>query len=230
MGLHRAGFEVVGWDIKPQKNYPFEFHQENALEADISGFDFVWASPPCQAYSVASRKYRDNGKKYPDLVQPTRDKLNTAGLLWVMENVPGSPLRCDLMLCGSMFGLNLVRHRIFETNFPNLILTQTCQHAEMPVTVCGSGTPTWARQRLIKHGRKSGQFTSREKREAMGIEWTNREELSQAIPPAYSEFIGRIMIHHFGGVSGHLRQSNAAFAASLHPQAGCPQRRSDGRK
>lgn len=191
VGLHRAGFDLEGWDTTPQKNYPFKFNLGDALEADLSGFDFVWASPPCQKYSIASRRMRNEGKEYPDLVSATREKLEASGLLYVIENVPFSPLRCDVMLCGSMFGLNLVRHRIFETNYPGLILTKPCQHPVMPVTVCGEGTPSWVRVRL---GGRS--FTSKEKREAMGIEWTNRKELSQAIPPAYSEFLGKIMINH----------------------------------
>lgn len=194
MGLHRAGFDVEGWDIKPQKNYPFKFHLGDALEADLTGFDFVWASPPCQAYTIAGHNQRRDGKYYPDLLAETREKLEASGNLYIIENVPGAPMRCDVMLCGSMFGLNLVRHRIFETNFPGLILVPKCQHPDMPVTVCGSGTPTWARLALRAKGRASGQFTSAEKRAAMGIEWTNRAELSQAIPPAYSEFLGRQII------------------------------------
>lgn len=157
MGLHRAGFEVEGWDIKHQKNYPFKFNQGDALEADLSGFDFVWASPPCQAFTIAGHNQRRDGKVYPDLVASTRKKLQDSGLTWIMENVPGSPLRPDVILCGSMFGLNLVRHRIFETNWPHLIMVPSCQHPPMPVTVCGSGTPTWAREKLKKLGRKSGQ-------------------------------------------------------------------------
>lgn len=194
MGLYRAGFDVDGWDITPQKNYPFTFHHGNALDVDVSDYDFVWASPPCQAYTIAGHNQRRHGKIYQDLMAEVRAKLTQTKVLWVIENVSGAPMRCDVMLCGSMFGLNIVRHRIFETNYPDLILTSKCQHPRMPVTVCGSGTPTWARKALIKSGRKSGQFTSREKRDAMGIEWTTREELSQAVPPAYSEFLGRLMI------------------------------------
>lgn len=191
MGLHRAGYDVVGVDIRPQRNYPFAFVQADALQPpfDLCYFDLIWASPPCQAFSVASRNNIRAGKIYPNLIPQTRAMLQASGRLWIMENVPGAPLRSDVMLCGSMFGLPLVRHRIFETNFRELIMTPPCQHAEHPVTVCGSGTPSGVRARRTAAGLKDN--TSREKREAMGIDWTTREELSQAVPPAYSEFLGR---------------------------------------
>jgi DNA (cytosine-5)-methyltransferase 1 len=188
-GLHLAGFDVEGWDIAPQKNYPYKFHLADALEADLSGFDFVWASPPCQEYSVASRPWRLQGREYKDLIAATRAKLEASGKPWIMENVPGAPMRCDVMLCGSMFGLPLVRHRIFETNWPDLFLTNPCQHPEVPVCVVGHGTPSWARR---KNGEKN--FTIKERHEAMGIDWMNRNELSQAVPPAYSEFLARPIV------------------------------------
>lgn len=186
MGLHRAGLEVVGWDIKPQKNYPFEFHQWNALEADLSGFDFVWASPPCQAYTMATMSQRKNGKKYPDLMAATRDKVLKAGLPYVIENTPGAPMRVDVVLCGSMFGLNTIRHRWFEIGFDWFCLTPACQHPKNPIVAVGHGTTSWARK---NNGGKCHTIT--EVRDGMGIDWMNREELSQAVPPAYSEFIGR---------------------------------------
>ena len=191
MGLHRAGFDVTGVDIAPQPRYPFRFVQADALQTpfQLCDFDFIWASPPCQAFTVASQVHRKNGKVYPNLIPQTRSILQASGKLYVIENVLGSPVRCDVMLCGSMFGLGVVRHRIFETNFPGLIMVRPCQHPEIPVTVCGDGTPSWVRKRLIAKGRKS--FTSEENRNAMGIDWTNRKELSQAIPPAYSEFLAR---------------------------------------
>lgn len=194
-GLQRAGFCVLGVDNKPQKNYcGNKFHLGDALDADLNGFDFVWASPPCQRYSIAAAHMRNKGKQYPDLIGTTRAKLVASGLLYVIENVPGAPIRPDAILCGSMFGLCLVRHRLFETNFPDLILTPPCQHDEIPVTVCGHGTPSSIQKRLAAKGRKS--FTSQEKRDAMGISWTNRRELSQAVPPVYSEFLGRIIMRH----------------------------------
>lgn len=186
MGLHRAGFEVEGWDIVPQKNYPFKFNLGDAMDADLSEFDFVWASPPCQAYTQATTSQRHSGKVYPDLMAATREKLKESGKLWVIENTPGAPMRCDVMLCGSMFGLRLIRHRIFETNFEDLLLVPPCQHPEIAVCVVGHGTPSWVRKR---NGGKN--FSPDEKRSAMGIDWMNRNELSQAIPPVYSEFLGK---------------------------------------
>jgi len=116
----------------------------------------------------------------------TRSKLEAFGGPYIIENVPGAPMRCDIMLCGSMFGLKLVRHRIFETNIGRLIMTHPCQHPELAVCVVGNGTPTWVRD---KNGGKG--FLIEDCRRAMGIDWMNRNELSQAIPPAYSEFLCR---------------------------------------
>lgn len=202
MGLHRAGFEVHGWDVVEQKNYPFAFTLGDSLDADLAGFDVAWASPPCQKFSVASASQKKRGVVYPDLIPATRDKLAKSGLLYIIENVPGAPLRCDVMLCGSMFGLRLVRHRIFETNYPDLIMTKPCQHPVLPVTVCGHGTPSGLRKRIMG----SGVFTSEEKREAMGIDWMNRGELSQAVPPCYAEFFGRIMLKALSNKLAHYPQ------------------------
>lgn len=184
MGLSRAGFEVTGVDINPQPRYPFRFIQGNALEADLTGYDLVWASPPCQAYSVASLSQRNLGKRYPDLLAPTRKKLEQFGIPFIIENVPGAPMRADAILCGSMFGLRLVRHRLFECSFPIFQLFPSCRHHPNPVVVTGNGTPTWARQ---KNGGKC--HTAIERKEAMGIDWMTRKELSQAIPPAYSQYL-----------------------------------------
>jgi DNA (cytosine-5)-methyltransferase 1 len=188
-GLNQAGFEVEGWDIKPQKNYPFKFNLGCALSADLSSFDAVWASPPCQRYSIAAKAERNKGKEYPDLIAPTRLKLIESGKLWIIENVPGAPLRADLLLCGSMFGLQLIRHRIFEHNIGELELVRPCQHPKVAVSVVGHGTPSWVRK---SNGGKG--FLVADARRAMGIDWMNRDELSQAIPPAYGNFIGKMMI------------------------------------
>src|SRR5512146_881208 len=107
MGYHRACFEVVGVDINPQPHYPFEFHQADALTYPLDGFDVIHASPPCQDYTIASLYHRMNGKTYPDLIEPTRKHLMRSSSVWVMENVPGAPLINPIMLCGSMFGLEV---------------------------------------------------------------------------------------------------------------------------
>lgn len=149
-------------------------------------YDFIWASPPCQAHSRATLSQRESGTKYPDLIEATRDLLQNAGPPWAIENVPDAPIRRDLMLCGSMFGLRLVRHRHFELSFPLSVLAPPCQHPAVPVAVAGHSTPSWSR---AKNGGKN--FTLQERYDAMGIDWMDRNSLSLAIPPAYSEFIGQ---------------------------------------
>jgi len=127
MGLFRAGFEVVGWDIQPQPRYPFEFRLGNALDADLSGFDFAWASPPCQRFTLM-QNIRKNSTAHPALIEPTRKKLIASGLTWIMENVKGAPLKTGIMLCGTMFGLPLIKHRYFESSFPLALSLCACDH------------------------------------------------------------------------------------------------------
>ncbi len=190
MGLHRAGFEVVGVDIEHQKHYPFEFHQGDALTYPLDGFDCYWASPPCQAYS----RSRNNGscKNAPDLIPETRRLLCQTGKPYIIENVEGAPLITPARLCGASFGLgvsgfDLNRHRLFESNFP--ILTSPCQHKRgFTIGVYGHGTNSY-------HCNKFGRCVKTdEMRIAMGIGWMNDRELTQAIPPAYSEFLGKYMM------------------------------------
>ena len=175
MGLHRAGFEVVGVDIKPQPNYPFEFHQADALTFPLKSFDFIWASPPCQAFSVATAIH---GRKHVDLLTGTRERLEANAAFWAIENVPGAPMRPDVMLCGSMFGQSrLRRHRLFELSFPVNGLVPPCAHGRNTVSVFGHGGHIYHPLAVWK--------------EVMDIDWMTRAELAQAIPPAYGEFIGR---------------------------------------
>ena len=185
MGLHRAGYEVVGVDIAPQPNYPFQFHQADAIGFPLGGFDFIWASPPCQRYSLACRN-AGTAHLFPDLLPAMRERLRAVSCPWAIENVPGAPMRADALLCGTMFGLRLIRHRLFETSFPIDRLVPPCRHKGDEVPVYGHGTPSWHRER-----RGGAGIGIELKREAMGIHWMNRDELSQAIPPAYSEFIAR---------------------------------------
>ncbi len=177
MGYHRAGFEVVGVDIETQPNYPFEFHQSDALEYMAQygdKFDAIHASPPCQKYSMIQR-INQNRAKWPDLVDPSRQLLLASGLPFVIENVEGAPLRVDLLLCGSMFGLGMIRHRIFETNVPMPLLLPPCHHVGM--------YDPW---------HKEGVNQLRQMSAAMGIDWMKqRDEIREAIPPAYTEFIGK---------------------------------------
>lgn len=186
MGYHRSGFDVVGVDINPQPHYPFEFIQADAMEFDIDGFDAIHASPPCQAYS---RICNGNGRKYPDLVDDVRARLELSAVPWVIENVEGSPLRWPITLCGTMFGLTsasglwLKRHRLFETSWA--MLAPSCEHPRRPsIGVYGNGTNSHHRKRLGRN------IMTEEQREAMGIDWMPRKYLTQAIPPAYTNWIG----------------------------------------
>jgi DNA (cytosine-5)-methyltransferase 1 len=193
VGYHRAGFDVTGVDLAPQKNYPLEFHQADALEflAEHGGkFDAIHASPPCQAYSVAAQSERNAGKVYPDLLAPTRDALESTGKPWVIENVPGAPMRADFQICGCQMGLKLRRERWFETSWRAFSMMPTHHHEGPVVSVVGHGTPSWVREQLGYNP------TIADYRAAMGIDWMNRNELSQAIPPAYTEHIGRQLIAH----------------------------------
>jgi DNA (cytosine-5)-methyltransferase 1 len=189
MGYHRAGFEVVGVDIKPQKHYPFEFHQADAfafLEKHGHEFDVIHASPPCQAYSVSTA---DPGK-HPDLVALMRAALQQRSKTYVIENVEGAPLHFPITLCGTQFfpSAGLKRHRLFES--PWLILSPggcTCRHEET-AQVTGHLT---ANEQYAKRHRKPG-FERAKK--MMGIDWMNKEELVQAIPPVYTEWIGKQLL------------------------------------
>jgi DNA (cytosine-5)-methyltransferase 1 len=207
MGYHRAGFEVVGVDIKPQKNYPFAHHVGDALEyLRVHGdeFDAIHASPPCQLYSVASQEQRKAGTEYPDLLPPTRAALLAQSRPWVIENVPGAPMRADYRLCGCQFGLGvdhggrwlgLRRERWFETSWHGFEMMPTHDHTGDYITVVGHGTPSWSREVL------GFNPTMREKRQAMGIDWTTRGELSEAIPPAYTQFLGMRLIDQLVGAA-----------------------------
>ena len=202
MGYHRAGFEVVGVDVRPQPNYPFEFHQMDALEAGWYGFDAIHASPPCQAYSVLRHAAEHKGSDYVDLVDETRDLLRSTGLPYVIENVPGAPLDASVVLCGSMFGLGangrqLRRHRLFESNVP--MMSSPCNHQGEAIGVYGGGpTGRYTFGNGAKkdyYNRRGGyQGTIAEKREAMGIDWMNAREINQAIPPAYTEWLGAYLL------------------------------------
>lgn len=202
MGLHHAfpDAEIVGVDINPQGNYPFKFIQGCAvdfieLNPMARDFDFIWASPPCQKYTKKSANWgrkRTHWIDHPDLISPVRERLLKLDAHWVIENVPGAPIRHDLMLCGSMFGLRIRKHRYFEASFPLTAPETACRHEGLYNPWQGSG-------------RSADKL-----REAMGIDWlpisggASRKrgytgDLFNAIPPpAYSEYIGKQYIKIFG--------------------------------
>jgi DNA (cytosine-5)-methyltransferase 1 len=184
MGYHRAGFDVTGVDVKPQPRYPFEFHQADAMTFPLDGFDAIHASPVCKLWSVATPAWaRAN---HPDLITPTRGRLIRQDVPWVIENVPGTPLRPDLKICGCVVGLpELERERWFETSWHAFDLRPRCYHATSPITVAGHGEPSGPRM-------ARGEIASKADWErVMGIDWMTRDGLAQAIPPAYTEYIGR---------------------------------------
>jgi DNA (cytosine-5)-methyltransferase 1 len=199
-GYAQAGFEVVGIDIDPQPRYPFKFIQADALDYLFKHgqeFDAIHASPPCQAFSAM--KHMPDAKEHPELVAPVRGLLQGLDVPWVIENVPGAPLLDPVLLCGTMFGLEaegfqLRRHRLFESNVA-LAVPQPCQHDKPTIGVYGGHV----RCRSSKFWRNSGaDFPGYDKKAlaatVMGADWMTMNELSEAIPPAYTLHLGRQII------------------------------------
>ena len=198
-GLQMAGFTVTAVDIAPQPHNPaHRFIQADVLELSVEfirGFDFVWSSPPCQAHS--SMRVLHNARRHVDLIGPTRDLLIAAGVPVAIENVVGAPLINPIMLCGTMFGLEtpcgaeLRRHRLVETIFP--VLAPACLHEPGANTIGIYGGHYRNRRRPTgaNHVPKT-DFSPADARFAMGVDWAvTGDELSQAIPPAYSRFVAR---------------------------------------
>lgn len=298
-GLQRAGFHVTGVDINPQPRYCGDaFIQGDALEVSLEGYDFIWASPPCQAFTAL--RFMPTAKEHPNLIPQTRAKLIASGLPYCIENVEGAPLGDSgnlIVLCGTMFGLQtadgraeLRRHRLFETSF-SIPLRPACQHGgtlgslsicghskeisarcqingqrkkvlsvvghrpvdntkrgsicvagsglplsgHMPkrhaisVTGTGMGDRVSAKRRSIsvtgstpqtniEHNSVRETFTVQQAREAMGIDWMTMKGLSQAIPPAYAEFIGHEALAYIASVQS-LGSSLAPYAAAQGVEA-----------
>jgi len=197
MGYHRAGFEVVGVDIDPQPNYPFEFIQADALRLDdefLLSFDAIHASPPCQSYSDLAKR-NGNGHLWPRLIEPVRKMLSATGLPYVIENVEGAPLIDPVVLCGTMFPpLRVIRHRLFETNFD---LTAP-PHGKHPLVFTHDRRKAHYgkldQDRSFVQVTGGGNCTIANARDAMGIDWMNKGELNESIPPAYTEHIGNRLI------------------------------------
>lgn len=208
-GYHRAGFDVVGVDVRPQPNYPFEFHQADAMTFPLGGFDAVHASPPCQAFTAMGTM--PNARDHVDLLTPTRARLEASGLPYVIENVPGSPIdvrppdlfgyQGAVVLCGSMFGLRtdeweLRRHRWFESS---LTLTQpACRHSHRKV-IGFYGDHARIRTRANGHPDRGTDIVGADAKLAavkalMDIDWMSWSEANQAIPPAYTEHLGHALL------------------------------------
>lgn len=190
-GLMDAGFDVTGVDIRPMPRHRGDrFIQADAVDFPTEGFDFIWASPPCQRFTCLKSVF--DSSKYPDLIEPIRAKLQASGVPWVMENVVGAPLRVDLTLCAAAFGLRSYRHRIFEANFPLTAMA----HPGHRVPVNRRKTNRRAHWDAGGFVTVTGDIGSYVGPEAMGIDWMTGAELSQAIPPCYSEYIGKQAIAH----------------------------------
>lgn len=206
MGYYKAGFDVEGVDIEAQPNYPFKFTQMDAIEylktQDLNKFDAIHASPPCQRNSrLKSLSSARNGsykaESYPDLIDPVRNLLDQIGKPYVIENVVGAPMSNAVTLCGTMFGLKVYRHRLFESNIhlwqpahiPHNDRTPSAGGGVSPkgfISVCGTGGVKGMKaQEIVEYWSW-----------AMGIDWMNRAELAQAIPPAYTEYIGQQLVDY----------------------------------
>ncbi len=208
-GYSEAGFEVVGVDIKPQQNYPFQFFQADVLALDkefVTSFDAIHASPPCQSYSDLARR-NGNADAWPRLIDPVRDMLLLSGRPYVIENVEGAPLRDPVVLCGTMFeGLRVIRHRLFEANFPILV----------PMHGAHPKVHTFDK-RKAHYGKTNdmvdfvqvtggGNCTIAAAKDAMGIDWMTKNELNEAIPPAYTRLIGKQLLSYIRVTKATLKE------------------------
>jgi DNA (cytosine-5)-methyltransferase 1 len=200
MGYHEAGFEVVGVDIKDQPRYPFQFIRQDAMALDdgfLSSFHAVHASPPCQKHSDLAKR-NGNADAWPCHIAEVRKMLGYVGSPYVIENVEGAPLLEPTMLCGTMFGLRVIRHRLFETNFPLF----PPAHGKHPLV--------YTRDKRKAHYGKLNEWTSPVQvtgggncskaaaADAMGIDWMTKGELNEAVPPAYTRLIGRRILELLG--------------------------------
>jgi DNA (cytosine-5)-methyltransferase 1 len=218
-GFYLAGFSVVGVDINPQPHYPFEFHRGDALkflEEHGKEFDYIHASPPCQAHSAMTRgRWKDRISNHPQLIEPVRELLLKIGKPFDIENVPGAPLRNPVVLCGTMFNLEtkhgsqLRRHRLFETNW-EVGEIPLCNHNKYSAIGVYGGGQNPSRKKIPAtvgvYGNSGGSskrdgvqmFGIQDRRDAMGIQWMTGKELSQAIPPAYTKFLAERWLQSIG--------------------------------
>lgn len=180
-GYQLAGFHVTGVDIRPQPRYAGdEFHQADALTFPLDGFDAIHASPTCQTFARVTA-WRGSRDDHPDLLAPMLDRLAGVTVPWMVENVPEAPLRPDYLLCGSQFGLRVRRHRIFQRgNWTAYDLLPPCHHRDL-LPFMHKGERAYA--------------------DAMGCGWMTKDEGRQAIPPAYTRFIGEQLMAHLQAVA-----------------------------
>lgn len=197
MGYYRAGFDVVGIDIKPQPRYPFPFIQADALAppVDLSQFAVVHASPPCQHYSDLAMR-NGNRHAHPDLIAATRALVRTIGLPYIIENVSGAPLLEPIWLCGTMFSsLRVIRHRGFESNISLFAPSHPRRHPlcytkDKRKSNYGKGDPYID----YIHVNGGGNAPVAAKLDAMGIDWMSGKEINEAVPPAYTHYLGQQLL------------------------------------
>lgn len=238
VGYARAGFDVVGVDLHPQPHYPYEFHQADALEVlerlELAGapFDAIHASPPCQAYTHAKHLGNRGRKDHPDLVAVTRDALQRIGLPYVIENVPGAPLIDPVTICGSTVGLDVQRHRLFETNWP--LMAPACQHGVW-IKHRFAGTPRADGSKPLSRivNQMASGTSHAALATAMGIDWIPdsggrpADALRQAIPPAFCELIGWQLRQYLSSeastpadsVPSKEQSASTASSSSSHPSS-----------
>jgi DNA (cytosine-5)-methyltransferase 1 len=218
-GFHDKGWECTGVDIKDGHQYPYKFIQSDVFDLPLDflqQFDLIHASPPCQAYSYATKGARNRGKEYVNLLPKTRELLNKTGKPYIIENVPGAPLRKDLVLCGEMFGLRVIRHRYFEIfGFTALQpkhekhKLSVMNHTAEGVFTGGINPGFWGDKKkqqeyrkrrksyyyqVAGHGGDSYDFKLENWKTAMGIDWVSKKDhLTQMIPPKYSEYIASFL-------------------------------------
>jgi DNA (cytosine-5)-methyltransferase 1 len=202
VGYQRAGFDVVGVDIAPQPNYPCELWQGDAIAYlmcvdEDGGFDAIHASPPCQHYSQMSLCRPGLQETYPDLVAPVRKWLRRIGLPYVMENVVGAPLENPIQICGSGLGMPLQRHRLFESNVA--LWGVPCAHGQNEWNPAYKAATGRTKRRVPVIG--EWRIPMHLQEEAMGIDWMSDVELNEAIPPAYTEWIGTQLLRAIGAAA-----------------------------
>jgi DNA (cytosine-5)-methyltransferase 1 len=189
-GYQLAGFHVTGVDIDPQPNYcGDDFVQADAMTHPLDGFDLVHASPVCYLWSKMRQSRPGSSAGHPDLITPLRPILRAAGVPYVIENVPGAPLIDPVQVCGSGLGLRLQRHRLFESNVP--LWGVPCAHGQNPWNPAykhSTGPRGGTRRRVPVIG--EWRIPAHLQHEAMGIDWMTLPELTEAIPPAYTEHVG----------------------------------------
>lgn len=204
-GYHDAGFDVIGVDISPQPRYPFPFHQRDALifldvlldTPDRAGIAAIHASPPCQAHSDLQKQSK---REYQDFIAPVRERLRSLGLPYIIENVEGAPLIDPVKLCGASSAfpeLRVIRHRLFESNMP--LSGAPCPAKHPLVFTHDKRKPHYGKldqDTAYVQVTGGGNCSVKNAREAMGIDWMRKKELNEAIPPAFSCFLGRQLLEY----------------------------------